>query len=819
MASLGALPAPPAPADAAMAVVGDATPHTARLLLDRLGSADGGAPGDALRRAALLLSGAAAQADGCAETVGPPGSVHALHRGPDGEHDTSGLGRATAMCSALALCVGAAAAAATPPPAADDASLVPATGAGMIPGRPTAASDAEVRELLGSLASSIGALAGVVRTLVERAVDAKPPSAEREQLGGRYGGWYASLLTSRKLGDHARASGLLTPEQSVAARLLAAREPTALLRAAAVREAAAPQLLPLLLTHALARPTLNLLAHGSLGGGDAPAPAAAVTAAPAAAGSSPAKADEAAAAAGPSASANGRARASGHASATARRRARRAAAATATAAARRRRRRRRRCALSGRRRRAQLALHGVLNAAAAVVRLVGAQSYGAARLKRCGGALAHALVPLCVEAPFAFAKNLAHEIAGSLLDREALATWVDLGRLALAGGFLSSLQSRAVSLTTPLHPLLLAHLRECASTIDTLASSRRHSVHLYYAGLARPTPGGADAAPPTVAAEAPHAAGSSHYSRARCVPPCTRAFQSSCSSCSGDCLPRGASSRRRSALTAPSRPPSSPSASGSPASLALDEAALNDLLHQRLFQNSAADAAPPASARTAAAAAAAVVDAGGADGGGGGDTVWSLLCATLTELVDAPTAGVRHASEQAELAARLWRLLSAMVRPAFAAWSPAAAALFGLVRRLAVAQGRLPERVTLSLDLLAMMRNQHASSAAAAAAGGAGGAPSPGRRSASARAAAEAEASAAAEPQAVWLLVEFLQHVAVACRLPPRRRRRRRAVRPQQVAPPLGDVAAVPERRRRRARRSGGEDGARNERCDERRDQ
>ena len=55
-----------------------------------------------------------------------------------------------------------------------------------------------------------------------------------------------------------------------------------------------------------------------------------------------------------------------------------------------------------------------------------------------------------------------------------------------------------------------------------------------------------------------------------------------------------------------------------------------------------------------------------------------------------------------------------MVRPAFAAWSPAAAALFGLVRRLAVAQGRLPELVTLSLDLLAMMRNQHASSAAAA---------------------------------------------------------------------------------------------------------
>ena len=269
---LGALPAPPAPADAAMAVVGDATPHTARLLLDRLGSADGGAPADALRRAALLLSGAAAQADGCAEAVGPPGSIHALHRGPDGEHDTSGLGRATAMCSALALCVGAAAAAATPPPAADGASLVPATGAGMIPGRPTAAaSDAEVRELLGSLASSVGALAGVVRTLVERAVDAKPPSAEREQLGGRYGGWYASLLTSRKLGDHARASGLLTPEQSVAARLLAAREPTALLRAAAVREAAAPQLLPLLLTHALARPTLDLLAHGSLGGGDAPA--------------------------------------------------------------------------------------------------------------------------------------------------------------------------------------------------------------------------------------------------------------------------------------------------------------------------------------------------------------------------------------------------------------------------------------------------------------------------------------------------------------------------------------------------------------------
>ena len=147
--------------------------------------------------------------------------------------------------------------------------------------------------------------------------------------------------------------------------------------------------------------------------------------------------------------------------------------------------------------------------------------------------------------------------------------------------------------------------------------------------------------------------------------------------------------------------------------------------------------------------------------------MWSLLCATLTELVDAPTAGVRHASEQAELGARLWRLLSAMVRPAFAAWSPAAAALFGLVRRLAVAQGRLPELVTLSLDLLAMMRNQHASSAsAAAAAGSAGGAPSPGRRSASARAAAEAEASAAAEPQAVWLLVEFLQHVAVACRLP-----------------------------------------------------
>ena len=233
--------------------------HRAQLLLDRLGSADGGAPADALRRAALLLSGAAAQADGCAETVGPPGSIHALHRGPDGEHDTSGLGRATAMCSALALCVGAAAAAATTPPAADGASLVPATGAGMIPGRPTAAaSDAEVRELLGSLASSVGALAGVVRTLVERAVDAKPPSAEREQLGGRYGGWYASLLTSRKLGDHARASGLLTPEQSVAARLLAAREPTALLRAAAVREAAAPQLLPLLLTHALARPTLSL---------------------------------------------------------------------------------------------------------------------------------------------------------------------------------------------------------------------------------------------------------------------------------------------------------------------------------------------------------------------------------------------------------------------------------------------------------------------------------------------------------------------------------------------------------------------------------
>ena len=74
-----------------------------------------------LRRAALLLSGAAAQADGCAETVGPPGSIHALHRGPDGEHDTSGLGRATAMCSALALCVGAAAAAATTPPAADGA--------------------------------------------------------------------------------------------------------------------------------------------------------------------------------------------------------------------------------------------------------------------------------------------------------------------------------------------------------------------------------------------------------------------------------------------------------------------------------------------------------------------------------------------------------------------------------------------------------------------------------------------------------------------------------------------------------------------------
>ena len=66
---------------------------------------------------------------------------------------------------------------------------------------------------------------------------------------------------------------IFTPEQAVAARLLAAREPAALLRAAAVREAAAPQLLPLLLTHALARPTLSLLAQGALGGGDAPAPA------------------------------------------------------------------------------------------------------------------------------------------------------------------------------------------------------------------------------------------------------------------------------------------------------------------------------------------------------------------------------------------------------------------------------------------------------------------------------------------------------------------------------------------------------------------
>ena len=131
----------------------------------------------------------------------------------------------------------------------------------------------------------------------------------------------------------------------------------------------------------------------------------------------------------------------------------------------------------------------------------------------------------------------------------------------------------------------------------------------------------------------------------------------------------------------------------------MDEAALNELLHQRLFQNSAADAAPPAARarsppppppRRRPPTPAAPTTAEEA-------IRWSLLCATLTELVDAPTAGVRHASEQAELGARLWRLLSAMVRPAFAAWSPAAAALFGLVRRLAVAQGRLPElAVTLS---------------------------------------------------------------------------------------------------------------------------
>ena len=99
----------------------------------------------------------------------------------------------------------------TPPPpsgAAADASD-PASGAGGEGRFGCAFSRRRNRYHHGDLAQ---ALVTAVRTLVERAVDAKPPSAEREQLGGRYGGWYASLLTSRKLGDHARASGLLTPE-------------------------------------------------------------------------------------------------------------------------------------------------------------------------------------------------------------------------------------------------------------------------------------------------------------------------------------------------------------------------------------------------------------------------------------------------------------------------------------------------------------------------------------------------------------------------------------------------------------------------------
>ena len=175
----------------------------------------------------------------------------------------------------------------------------------------------------------------------------------------------------------------------------------------------------------------------------------------------------------------------------------------------------------------QLALHSVLRAALALVGAITTTPDGAARTRRAGHALVHALLPLHTEPCLGFAQQSVRSLLSALLPADANQCLADLQHLRRIETFLSLAQASLAAAPTLSAPapsgvaaalassgsrrtdarnalsgpparadLLVALMGECIEQIEPIARSSHRQAHLclFYAGFETPT--GAEGASP-----------------------------------------------------------------------------------------------------------------------------------------------------------------------------------------------------------------------------------------------------------------------------------------------------------------------------------
>lgn len=164
-----------------------------------------------------------------------------------------------------------------------------------------------------------------------------------------------------------------------------------------------------------------------------------------------------------------------------------------------------------------------------------------------------------------------------------------------------------------------------------------------------------------------------------------------------------------------------------------------------------ASASESGSARAPSGPASAVRPPSAFDHGEDAIAVWQLVEQLMRKLLSTEEIDQEHASAKQTLGDRLWRQLRRMLWPSVSTWrGESIARIFAFLEWMAVEQGRIPDLVAITLDLLNEVVRHHEKIEASA----------PTLSGSSAHSHAHSVAASA-----VWTLLDFLQRVLDSCML------------------------------------------------------